>query len=52
MIYYIDPPQRIVTKPCTALLYPILYSMYMTNMTKDLSNEPNFGLIHLAGQYL
>ncbi len=23
-----------------------------TSFYKDLSNEPNFGLIHLAGQYL
>ncbi len=23
-----------------------------TSFNKDLSNEPNFGLIHLAGQYL
>jgi hypothetical protein len=23
-----------------------------TSINNDLSNEPNFGLIHLAGQYL
>jgi hypothetical protein len=29
-----------------------LYSLRDTSFNKDLSNEPNFGRIHLAGQYL
>jgi hypothetical protein len=29
-----------------------LKSLPDTSFTKDLSNEPNFGRIHLAGQYL
>jgi hypothetical protein len=29
-----------------------LSSLRNTSFNKDLSNEPNFGLIHLAGQYL
>ncbi len=26
--------------------------IFLKTINKDLSNEPNFGLIHLAGQYL
>jgi hypothetical protein len=29
-----------------------LNNLRETSINKDLSNEPNFGLIHLAGQYL
>jgi hypothetical protein len=29
-----------------------LKSLRDTSFNKDLSNEPNFGRIHLAGQYL
>jgi hypothetical protein len=29
-----------------------LKSLHDTSFNKDISNEPNFGRIHLAGQYL
>jgi hypothetical protein len=29
-----------------------LKNLRQTSSNKDLSNEPNFGLIHLVGQYL
>jgi hypothetical protein len=29
-----------------------LKNLRETSINKDLPNEPNFGLIHLAGQYL